>query len=219
MTAEPQFLERARQKFHDLQAQARGLTEAERREVLAKMAYLQQVIREEEEGHSLNVRMAQVFVSFAGRPAEAVFSEVLRAINALRIDDTDTKFRARHGMGFEERGKPDVLEHIAMSMKECSIFVGILTKEHELVHQDKKGNNFAPGSWAIIEAGMAIGLGLQVVFFIEEGVHTDFWFQTLGSQRHAHFEHKNRHHRIRSLMTLIQQRYRALLESRLGHPN
>lgn len=149
-----------------------------------------------------------VFLSFAGKLSESMIQDVYPEIRKLTTPDTGERFEVNTGMSRE--GKPMVMDHIIEKMESCCIFLGILTKEHRLYEGDDDGNNHTPGAWVILEAGIAIGLGLRVIFLVENGIHESFWYNPLGSWRHAMFERENYRSGLAGAKNLILEHYRNL---------
>jgi hypothetical protein len=114
-------------------------------------------------------------------------------------------------MKLDVPSEPKVIEHIASTMRRCCICVVILTREHRTAIPDKEGNIAVPGGWSILEAGMAIGLGLPVIFFFDKGVHQEYWKDFLGDRRHVAFEGETYKGKpLDFLMIRIRDDYRKL---------
>ena len=152
----------------------------------------------------------KVFISFAGKVGEKLMHKAFGEIRKMKAPDTGTSFLVETGMG--KRGEPEVMRHIVDKIKPCCIFLGILTREHSLQNSDDEHNSYAPRSWVLFEAGIAIGLGLRIVFLVEDGVHKNFWFDPLGHWRHAKFDRDETAFRkgVSMATQLIKEHYRSL---------
>lgn len=159
----------------------------------------------DEEAQEIRFLRPRVFVSFAGSTGQRILTPLLREINKLRTG-TMVNFEALHGMAIE--GNPEVMRGILGEMQRCCVFVGIMTKEHQLMDdQDEEGGRFAPGHWLQVEMGMAIALGMRVVLLVEEGVHKKFWIDTLGNWKQAKFSWDRLGAGLRDAAKLIGEHY------------
>ncbi len=174
-------------------------------EVEAKRAYLDMMLQEEM--HNNKLSNPKVFVSFAGSTGRQIFEDVIKRINQTKTPDKLISFHAQHGMRIDGKGESEVRNHILSAMKPCCIFIGILTEEYQLTGGEGR---FAPGGWSLFEAGMALSLGLPVIFFFQEGIHDEFWKKYLGDKRHVPFTLKTYQRGLGSLMKRIQEAYRDL---------
>lgn len=190
------------------------LDETTRFESESKKRYLQKILVEEEQNNKLNE--PKVFVSFTGATGRDLLEEVIKKINHTKTTDTKVNFRARNGMRADQAGKSDVMDHVIEQIKPCCIFVGILTKEYELTDINPKGGNFAPGGWALLEAGMALSLGLPVIFFFQDGIHEEFWKKYLGHKKHVKFELKTYKRELGLLMKRVEEAYKELRKARVS---
>jgi hypothetical protein len=156
------------------------------------------------------LRAPKVFISFAGQEGYKLMETIWRDIRNIRTPDTGNAFGVETGM--KGTGEPEVMRHVINKIEPCCIFLGILTAEDVLQQKDEDGNNFAPGPWVLLEAGIAIGLGLRIVFLVEEGIHRKFWFDPLGAWRHAKFEKGSETYKqgLKVAAGLILEHYRNL---------
>src|SRR5258708_165351 len=181
-TMESDVISRVAEALRKLERIPRSLNGSERLEQGAKIRYLERMRERAEENRSLDA--PEVFVSFTSEIGREIMLAVIRQIDKRRVPGTNRSFHARHGMDLAPRGRARVLDHIITRMRPCCIFVGILTKDWNI----DGTNEGAPGGWTLIEAGMALGLGLEVVFFLQEGISERFWRPFAGHVRHIRFK-------------------------------
>lgn len=205
MTKREKFEDRIAQKIKQLENGIYEDIEMDNQEAQQKLQYLYSIQRQESLENKL--RNPKVFVSFAGDAGNQFLTEVSREIGKLKTDSGE-RFQAFNGMRM--KGDPFVLTHIVETIRQCCIFIGILTKEYKLNSSDDEEGSYAPGSWVLLEAGMAISLGLRVIFLVEEGIHKNFWLDPLGAWRHAKFKTDARQVGVNFVMHLIQTHYREL---------
>jgi len=172
-----------------------------------RLDLLDQLLREEQRENRLVE--PYVFLSFAGNEGENLIQDVLPAIRRLRVPGGSGTFKVETGMAI--RGRTNVLDHVTERIAPCCIFVGIMTKEHPLDGvKDDEGGTFAPGAWVLLEAGIARGLGLEIIFLVENGIHGSFWKNAFGHIRQAKFDRSNYKPGLDFVCELVLEHYREL---------
>jgi hypothetical protein len=176
------------------------------REDLGKrISMIDELVRADLEANKLS--NPKIFVSFAGEyGAELASGLVIPALRRLKIPDTGRGFETRNGM--MSHGDPEVIRHISGMIDQCCIFFGILTKEFKI--EASGPIRWAPGGWVLLEAGMALSKGLRIVLFVEQEVHKNFWFNMLGSVRHAAFDRNKPTPGINLAKVLVLENYQSL---------
>lgn len=170
-----------------------------------RIALLEQLLLDEQRENRLVD--PHIFLSFAGNEGENLIQEVLPALRKLRVPGGGT-FKVETGMAI--RGKTNVLDHVTSKMAKCCIFFGIMTGEFPLEVRDDEGGTFAPGAWVLLEAGIARGLGLEIVFFVEHGVHGSFWKNAFGHVRQSRFRRSNYRADLALATELVLEHYTNL---------
>jgi len=203
------FESKVAKKRKEILLKSETSSEEESREAGQRASYLNRLLHMERSENRLH--SPEVFLSFAGGNGESLYKEVIPALRSLKIPGERKKFQVLTGMS--AKGKPRVMKHIVSKVEQCCIFFGILTREHEISSIDDEGGRYAPGAWVLLEAGMAIGLGLRVVFFVERGVHKGFWLDPLGSWRHAKFDTKSYQSSLKLATGLVLEHYEELRKS------
>lgn len=209
MTRELTFEERIIKKRSEVAANLPHLSGESRQASIKRLGYLEHLVHDERRENRL--RTPKIFLSFAGDAGEDLIQDVFPALRKLQVPNSDRTFKVETGMS--ATGKPQVMDHIVSKVEKCCIFFGILTREHKIGHADDEGGSHAPGAWVVLEAGMAIGLDLRVVFFVEQGVHKGFWQGPMGSWRHARFERSSYRSGLRVATGLVLEHYKELLET------
>jgi hypothetical protein len=184
MSSPGEFMVRIKNTMKALQAEVATEDEEQDQDNLKRIYLLDELLREERrENRLLN---PTIFLSFAGAQGEKMLQDVLPSLRGQKIPGKNKGFLVETGMA--TRGQPRVMGHIVEKMEPCFLFFGILTCEFRLDQDDGDGGSYAPGAWVLLEAGIAIELGLRVVFFVENGVHRSFWLEPFREWRHARFD-------------------------------
>ena len=184
MPSPGEFMARIKSTMKALQEEIAMEDEEFEHDKLKRIYLLDGLLREERrENRLLN---PTIFLSFAGSQGEKMIQDVLPSLRGQKVPGTNRGFLVETGMA--TRGQPKVMEHIVEKMEPCFLFFGILTCEFRLDQDDGDGGAYAPGAWVLLEAGIAIELGLRVVFFVEHGVHRSFWLEPFREWRHARFD-------------------------------
>jgi hypothetical protein len=171
-----------------------------------RLDLLGQLLREEKRENRL-VRPT-IFLSFAGSVGETLIQTVIPALRKLRIPGSEKTFEVENGMKID--GAPVVLDHIREKVEPCFVFLGILTGKYQLEARDVKKAQYAPGAWVLLEAGIAVSLGLNVVYLIQDGVHDSYWHDTHAHVRHAHFGPGNYQAGLSHVRELVLEYYNKL---------
>lgn len=182
----------------------------EQRDLQRRIHLLDRVEHEEEQANK--IMRPKIFVSFAGEDGREIMERVIPSLRRLKVPGTGESFHVNTGMMRD--GKPDVVEHIIDKMNECCIFFGILTEEFT-ASDSGHSNSSVPGAWAMIEAGMALALGLNIIFFSHINIHRSFWFNPRGNFRHALFGQHNFEEALETAKRLVLEHYEEILKR--GH--
>ena len=177
----------------------------ERRE-RERLEYIDEILRRDR--FENRIREPAVFLSYAKKSGKELRNEIYRAIRSVKAPGTDLSFKVL--TGFSAEGEPLVVDHVVYNLEMCCIFVGVLTAEYGIKSGADEEGGFVPGAWVLLEAGLAIGLRLPVVFLVERGVRKDFWFDQLGGRRHVEFERGNMIQAMKVLKTVVAENYKYL---------
>lgn len=143
----------------------------------------------------------KVFVSYNKRSEQTHFA-------ALREKLLVRKYEVVTGFQSPAEGSSQVLKDVLKRLQECPVYVGILTPEHRI----QKSSKSAPASWVLDEKGMALGMEMEVVLFVDKRVHEDFYKKTLPHYTHIVFEPRKYLDMIDAVVAAVDQRFRDVVQ-------
>ena len=209
MTDIDDFREKIKNTISKLKKKLNNAPKDEKKDLVMRIEYLEFLQKQYEQENRL--REPKVFVSFSGKDGEELMVRVLRALHQTESFPRAPNFDVVKGMKGD--GPTEVLDFIRERMQLCYIFLGILTEKYTLDHIDEGGKKYVPAAWILIEAGMAIGLGLRCVFLAESNIHKRFWFDIIGGWRQVKFDKQNFDLRLEVAIKRIKKHYEELRKS------
>lgn len=196
------LVDEAKQRIETLESLSRA-EEAFKKE---RLSYIKEAYRVDRIQNRL--RQPAVFLSYAKKSGAELANDIRKTIRKTVAPAVNRNFELK--TGFSRKGEPKVVNHIISEIEQCSIFVGVLTKEYEVKPQRGEGGGFIPGAWVLLEAGMAIELDLSIIYFVEKEVRRDFWLDQLGDWRHVEFQRRGLQSALETLKNAVVERYQAL---------
>lgn len=145
----------------------------------------------------------RVFISYNVRTGGLLFGNIKKELEG-------SGFEVLTGFQESEGDQGNVLERVMRQLKKSTIFLGIFTKDTEVIGE-KGEHQWAPSVWSIEEKGMALALGKPFVIMIEEGIHQIFWSKTTPHKVHYLFNSSNITDVCHTIIQVVNDRYSDIL--------